>query len=369
MRGKPGPARPGGRPAQSRGLTPKAAPAKAPARRDAQGGGGERPLWLFLTEPGIADLALKELKARKVVGQKTRATKLFLRNYDMLVIPDSQVAAPPKDLRLSLHALAAPVFGRRNITEGQLMRLAGAWSRERADGLVSSVAGSAFVRQDLMRWLGKQLLALGIETEGAGKRPCWLIVVDEAYYFGFPRFNHHEAQSRDRPQDRTGALPPTIAAALLFAAKPGPGEVIWDPVCGSGTLLREARAMAPKAVLIGTDADPAAIALAATLLGDTAQLKVADAASADPGRDDVTLTIANLPWGVQYESEGGNAAFYEALLRNALASAAPTWRGVFITSDGPALRAAVRAVGGLSAREAATPKVRGREAGIWIVER
>ena len=389
MRGKPRPAPAGARPPASRGLEPKAyrpkdrpEPKDRPSKdrpaavdrpdpkvgRDAAP--AERPLWLFLTEPGIADLALRELKARKIVGQKTRATKLFLRSYDVLVMPDSQVAAPPKDLRLSLHAMAAPVFGRRNVTEGQLMRLAGAWGREKADGLVSSVAGSFFVRQDLMRWLGKQLLALGVDAEGgAGKRPCWLIVVDEAYYFGFARFNHHDADRRDRPEDRTGALPPTIAAALVFAAKPQAGEVIWDPVCGSGTLLREARAMAKDAVLIGTDTDAAAVELARKLLGEDAHLKVADAATADPGRDDITLTVANLPWGVQYESEGGNAAFYEAVLRNALASAAPTWRGAFITSDDAALRTAVRAIGGLSAREVATPKVRGREAGIWLVER
>jgi predicted RNA methylase len=328
----------------------------------------ERPYWLFLTEPGIADLALKELKARKVVGQKTRATKLFVRNYELLVIPDSQIAAPPKDLRLTLHALAAPVFGRRKITDGQLMRLAGAWARERADHLVSSVAGEAFGRQDLMRWLGKQLLSLGVETKAGEKRPCWLIVVDDAYYFGFPRFNHHEANRRDRPEDRSGALPPTIAAALVFAAKPGPGEVIWDPVCGSGTLLREAKALAPDAALIGTDKDERAIELAKTLVPG-AHLKVADAGSVDPGRDDVTLTLANLPWGVQYESEGGNTLFYEAVLRNALASAAEAWRGVFITSDGPAMRAAVREVGGLSVRQVASPKVRGRDAGIWMVER
>lgn len=40
----------------------------------------------------------------------------------------------------------------------------------------------------------------------------------------------------------------------------------------------------------------------------------------------MTLTLANLPWGKRYEAAGGNAALYEALIRNVLAHAAAGWR-------------------------------------------
>lgn len=331
----------------------------------------DRPLWLFLTEPGLSDLALKELKARKVVGRKTRATKLFLRNYDMLVVPDAQVTGDPRASRLILHALVAPVFGRGAVTDGQLDRLAGAWGREKADGLVSSIAGSHFVRQDLTRWLAKRLRDRGVEAEVDGKaaRPAWLLVVDQAFYVGFARANHHDAPGRTHDEDRTGALPATVSAAMVFAANPQPGEVIWDPTAGSGTLLNEAAEMTTDAALIGTDLDPQAVALAQRRLGRRASLQVGDATTLDLDRQDVTLTLANLPWGKRYEAEGGNAAMYEAVIRNSLTHAAPNWRGLFITSDGDALRKALRGIGGLIAESLATVKVRGIEAGLWRVSR
>ena len=68
-----------------------------------------------------------------MVGAKTRPQKLFLRNYDVLVIPGALVTGKPEASRLALHALAAPVFGRHAVTEGGLARLAVAWRRERAD--------------------------------------------------------------------------------------------------------------------------------------------------------------------------------------------------------------------------------------------
>jgi hypothetical protein len=331
----------------------------------------DRPLWLILSEPGLADLALRELKARKVVARKARATKLFLRNYDLLVLPDSQIQAKDIVSRLAFQILSAPVFGRGAFNEGQLLRLTAAWKRERADGLVSTIAGNHFQRQDLTRWLAKQLKARGVEADVDGKpeRPAWLIAVDQAFYVAFPRFNHHDAPGRSRDEDRVGALPPTVGAAMVFAAKPETGEVIWDPVAGSGALLREAAEMAPGATLIGTDVDAQAIALAGRRLGAHAQLQVADATTVDLDRQDVTLTLANLPWGKRYEAAGGNAALYEALIRNILAHAAAGWRGVFITSDLDALRRATRAVGGLVLEGVAEVKVRGIDAGVWLLRR
>lgn len=326
-------------------------------------------MWLFLSEPGLTDLAMKELKARKVIARNARPTRLALRNQDAVLLPDAVVTGAPKGLRLTLNALNVPVFGRTGITPGQLERLAAAFAREKADGLTSTVMGTGFARQDLVRWVSKQLAERGVSLSPEPERPCWLIVVDQAFYFGFQRFNHHDLTGRADSPDRSGALPQTIAAATVFAANPSPAEVIWDPVCGSGSLLVEAAAASPGSTLIGSDVDAEALEIAGARLGGKAALVEANAAVADPGRADITLTLANLPWGKRYESEGGNQAFYAAVLKNALAHAAPDWRGVFITSDDAALRKAALAVGKLSVEGMARPKVRGVEAGIWRVTR
>src|SRR5262249_26651002 len=124
-------------------------------------GVGERPLWLFLSEPGLGPLLIKELKFRDIIRQKARAQTWHLRNYDLLVFPASQIADRIGSSRIALEVLAAPVFGRHNITERQLDRLAQSATKERSDGLVSSVAGDKFARQDVMRWLERRLSERG----------------------------------------------------------------------------------------------------------------------------------------------------------------------------------------------------------------
>jgi predicted RNA methylase len=269
--------------------------------------------------------------------------------------------------------MACPVFGRFNISKAQLDALADAWKRDKPDGLVASIAGSKFQRQDLLRWVTKELGTRGIIVPKgeSPKRPCWFMAVDEAYYFGLPRFNYHEAQGRERPSDRSGSLPPVIAAAMAFAAKPSANEVIWDPVMGTGTLIREAAALAPQARIIGSDTDADAIAIAKQALGKAKTIKLitADSTTLDLGRSDLTLTLANLPFGKQFQPEQGTPALYEALLRQSLKAAAPNWRAVLLTSDHAALAQAVKAVGGLTLDKTASVKTRGLAADIWLVTR
>jgi RMKL-like, methyltransferase domain len=329
--------------------------------------------WLFLTEPGLAPLLIRELKYRKIAAQKARATTLFLRNYDLVILPDSQVQSRSFPTRLALHVMACPVFGRSSITKAQLDRLADAWRRNKPDGLVSSIAGNTFQRQDLMRWLTKEMTARGITVgaTAAPKRPVWLLAVDDSYYFGLPRFNYHNAPGRERPDDRSGSLPPVIAAALCFAAKPAPSEVIWDPVMGTGTVLREAMEQVASGTFIGSDIDTNALDIARKSLGtrQNMALLAGDSTKLDLGRHDLTLTLANLPFGKQFQPETGTASLYEGILRRSLDFAASSWRAVVLTSDDAGLRQAVAAVGGLALEKIAGVRTRGLAADIWLIAR
>ena len=329
------------------------------------------PLTLFLTEPGLANTLVKELKFRGVLKPKARADKFNLRNYDLLVLTASQIVGDVRSSRLALHALNAPFFGRGSITERQLDLLASAWSSERPDGLVSSVSGSWFQRQDLLRWLAKKLNTRGIRVpqHKKPKRAAWLVVVDKFYWMGFPHFNYHQAAGRS-DADRAGALPPVIAATMAFIAVPGSNEVIFDPVVGSGTLLLEASYLAMPAAMIGVDADDQAIAIARARLRGTANvmLMAGDSSQFNIGRNDISLSLANLPWGKQFQTKRPLWEIYRDMLTNTLRHAAPNWRGVFLTSDSTALERAVTAVGTLSMAQVVDVKVRGLDATITLIE-
>lgn len=87
-----------------------------------------------------------------------------------------------------------------------------------------------------------------------------------------------------------GSLHPPVAAAMARLAGIRPGHVVFDPCCGAGTLLIEARIQQPGARYHGTDVDPAAIR--AARLNDPAI-----AWRTEPGEPDRML--ANPPWGVR----------------------------------------------------------------------
>ena len=329
----------------------------------------ERPLWLFLTEPGLGGLLGRELKFRDVVAQKTQFAKLHLRNYDLLIAPDAVVQKQSMTSRIASHILVCPVFGREKVSGMQLDQLASWSAQEGAHSLVKSIAGETLSRPEFERFVTRGLSERGVKLSGEGK-PIWLLAVDEKYYFAFPRFNYHDAPGRQRSSEREGSLPAVAASAMVFAAKPGGTEVIWDPVMGSGTLLNEAQQMLPDARLIGSDIDAGAVRLAKQRLRKTNRVRILHT---DLERvrfeEAITLTLANLPFGKQFKPESGTRALYEAVLRHSLRSAAENWRGCLLTSDTDALKAAVASIGGLAIDEVAVVVVRGMQATISLVTR
>ncbi|TXK39312.1 methyltransferase domain-containing protein [Nonomuraea sp. C10] len=129
-----------------------------------------------------------------------------------------------------------------------------------------------------------------------------------------------------------GTLHPPLAAAMAGLARLAGARTVLDPCCGAGTTLIEAAALAPQALLLGLDHDPAAIAAArenarhAENGADgaprrTADLRVLAGASrtgrgtrfrwgvADAGRvpvagGSVDRVLVNPPWGRQVPPAG-----------------------------------------------------------------
>ncbi len=99
------------------------------------------------------------------------------------------------------------------------------------------------------------------------------------------------------PTSRPGALRPTIAAALALQAGLAPGQVVLDPMCGTGTLLDECRALEPEAIWTGCDLSLDALRLSVC---PAANRICTDAKRLCLANGSVDRIVCNPPWGRQY---------------------------------------------------------------------
>jgi 23S rRNA G2445 N2-methylase RlmL len=104
-------------------------------------------------------------------------------------------------------------------------------------------------------------------------------------------------QHGGREQERSGALRPAVAAAMVsLAGTPG---TLLDPCCGSGTILTEARSAGWS--ISGSDIDAKAVAIASRNLGPEVSIGRADARRLDRPEASVDACVSNLPFGRQYD--------------------------------------------------------------------
>lgn len=138
-----------------------------------------------------------------------------------------------------------------------------------------------------------------------------------------------------RTVGRIGSLRPTVAAAMVrLACPPGTRRTVWDPFCGSGTLLAEAHAVGHR--VRGSDLDGAAVeATRANVPG--AEVRRADALDPRTWRVDADTVLTNLPWGKQIAVTAGGP-LYTAVGRGIAA----VGTGCVLTVDPDRLVAQVR---------------------------
>jgi len=333
--------------------------------------------WLLQSPPGLAQALKRELV---FVGAIDRKQQLFIkrqRNHDLVFLNRLKNDAGVPLLRIAETVMRCPLFGRFKISKTQLQTMATELQALGPRRLVAQVAGRQFDRRDLTRWLTKEMEARGYRFSADESAPeVWMICIDESYYFGIPLSKAREAEGRDsRIAERHGSLPPPVAAALAFAGMPSDTDVILDPVCGSGTLLAEAKAYAPQAVRLGRDLDPEAIKTARANLGaENLDLAVGDSRLLDLNRQDITLVLANLPFGVQFGDRGTNPGLYRDIINNCLRFASPEkWRAALLTSDVESLRQALSEVmktqAGLETQDLFRAKIRGELATAVLLKR
>jgi len=138
-----------------------------------------------------------------------------------------------------------------------------------------------------------------------------------------------------------GGLNAALAAVMAGLAEIKPGERVFNPLCGSGTLLVEAGLEAglggvELSGLTGCELAPAALTCSAQNMaaaGLAAELFEADAAATGLPEGSVDVFLSDPPWGDAVGTHQDNAALYPALLSECARIAAPGARFVLLTHE------------------------------------
>jgi SAM-dependent methyltransferase len=136
----------------------------------------------------------------------------------------------------------------------------------------------------------------------------------------------------DRDAGPPGALRPTVAAMLVGLAGE-PRDVLLDPCCGPGAILRAALAAGWPAVQ-GIDIDPAAVAAAQRNV-PRAGVLAGDARSIDLPDETVGAVVSSLPFGPQYEVKGEMRKWLTDVLGEIARVTEPGGRVVFLVPTIP----------------------------------
>ncbi len=138
-------------------------------------------------------------------------------------------------------------------------------------------------------------------------------------------------QHDGRVVERSGALRPTVAAAMVYLAGPS-GGLLLDPCCGSGTILAEAQDVDWD--VRGIDIDPDAVTVARDNVR-SAQVDKGDARSLELADESVAACVSNLPFGQQYQAQGDMDKWLRAVLQEMARVTRPGGRIVLLSPSVP----------------------------------
>jgi SAM-dependent methyltransferase len=326
-----------------------AKPSRPPAGRKTR---ATPPLYAAHVVPGIEDLAANELTR---LGANVRET---LRGFDRR---DSVVLFEAPDPALALRAglledvfavmLNVPTPSGRGAPK-QLAALLDRPSLERAlalhnaarrrtgprtYGVVARVAGRhAFRREEIEPPLLRAVGALLPRWNAASERAAlevWAQVTGERTLVGVRVSGDELAQRRYKTAHLPASLKPTVARALVELSEPGADDVVLDPMCGAGTILRE-RADAGRAeMIIGGDTDADAVEAARTNARRSASVMRWDATRLPLPERCVDAVICNPPYGKRHGEIRGLDRLYARSTREMARVLRPDRRCVLLTGE------------------------------------
>lgn len=174
------------------------------------------------------------------------------------------------------------------------------------------------------------------------------IFVDRTWLFVARRLFESPLTLRSyRLANARGALRPTVAAAMvrLTPARHG-GRRLWDPYCGSGTILAEAALLGNK--VWGTDIDDEAVSTSRQNVGvvdrhSWTRIARGDSTTQAEWRrhEACDVVIANIPWGKQIDIVSARA-LYDSLAIGCSALLSRGGTACILTTDAERLKSALK---------------------------
>lgn len=315
-----------------------------------------------LTFAGLAGTALKELAAPSERSYSISR----LRNYDFI-----RCTLDPKDAaRLPYMRTTEDVFwiiGSRPLSSRQdLAGLSTLVSHanilkglERKNRLFRPKrprlpSFNCFVKQDHDRVIRRKDIAERVNRAVASVFPNWLhsdpatvelwaFYIAEQLHLGLRLSDERMKYRAQKPVLRPGTLRPTIAAALMRSVNPQQGELILDPMCGTGTILSEGLDLGTGAIFAGGDSDGIAVEMAARRLAKQGvSIRQWDATNLPSELRLADCIVCNLPFGKQYSTREQNRSLYPALIGHWIRRLKTTGRLVLLTADSNTLERVLR---------------------------
>lgn len=300
----------------------------------------------LLTAEDVGEIALDEMAQAEISFVRPHISRI--RNHDIVVVSVERSDIPAlftltvvEEIfavleegvaiadRRDLHRLTPRALRERTLEALPLSR--------RKRGKRSSTSFWVFVKQDedqsvWRRSVAEQLVSFYEATfsRWTAREPAdvevWAFLFEGRALVGLRLTDSSFRQRRYKRDERPGSLRPTLAAAVVLAARPTNDEVVLDPMCGVGTLLLEYGSSFPEARLIGGDRDRDALALAesnAQRAGLSLELHQWNATTDTPFtslRGQVSLILCNLPFGKQFGANEDLLILYRRVLQ--------VWRGL-----------------------------------------
>ncbi len=171
-----------------------------------------------------------------------------------------------------------------------------------------------------------------------------------------------------RTDERPGSLRPTVAAAMLqLLGGDVAGRRVFDPCCGSGTVLREALALGLQP--IGGDIDVRAVRAARANLRGARAVIVADARRLPFADSTLDYLVSNLPFGKQFSLQEQPRSWYDRVLSEIARVLAPDARVVLLTGQNAAFERSLVRQKRLALIERLELRLLGMPAVLWSLRR
>lgn len=161
----------------------------------------------------------------------------------------------------------------------------------------------------------------------------WVQVLGERTLAGLRLSDDTLAQRTYKHAHLPASLTPTVAHALVFMADPHHGETVLDPMCGAGTILREAAEAVRGLRLFGGDKEQEAVDAARRNAGKQAGLAQWDATRLPLRPASVDAVICNPPYGRQHEALTGLGKLYRQATRELARVLKPGGRCILLTGE------------------------------------